>query len=111
MLLGKMKLENAAYENGVFVLGAGARMRVPTTFREAGEYALTFVCEGEPAQDSRAAVYTTNKFLVMGEQVMAQGENELRFALEQDDKYFMILLTAGEAQELRITDLELTRIQ
>lgn len=111
MLLGKMKLENAEYENGVYTMREGARMRVPTTFREAGEYALTFVCEGTPAQDSRAAVYTTNRFMVTGEQAIAQGENTLRFALEQDDKYFMILLTAGGTQEIRISDLQLERVR
>lgn len=111
MLLGKMKLENAEYQDGVYTMREGARMRVPTTFREAGEYALTFVCESEPADDSRAAVYTTNKFVVTGEQAIAQGENELRFALEQDDKYFMILLTAGGTQEMKISGLTLTRLE
>ena len=111
MLLGKMKLENASCDRGVFTLCEGARMRVPTTFREAGDYRLTFVCEGEPAQGSRAAAYTTSSFLVAAEKAIAQGENVLDFSLERDDKYFMLLLTAGEAQELRISQLALTKLQ
>ena len=111
MLLARMKLENAAYEDGVLTMGEGARMRVPTSFREAGEYALTFVCDGEPAQDSCASVYTTRNFAVTGEQAMAQGENRMVFELGQDDKYFMILLTSGEAEQLTISQLQLQRLQ
>ena len=111
MLLGKMKLENAVYEDGVLTMGEGARMRVPTAFREAGKYALTFVCEGEPARDSRMSVYTTGKFIVTGEQTMDQGENRMVFELEQDDKYFIILLTGGQAKELKISQLMLQKMQ
>ena len=111
MLLGKMKLEHAAYEDGVLTMGESARMRVPTSFREAGEYVLTFVCEGEPAQDSRVSAYTTSKFIAIGEQAIDAGENHLAFTLEEDDKYFIMLLTGGGAQELKISGLQLERVK
>jgi hypothetical protein len=77
-------------------------MRVPTSYREAGVYALTFDCEGEPAPDSKVQVYTTKHFKVIAEQQLMPGENELRFELPQEDQYFMILFTGGEAQSVRI---------
>ena len=98
----QMKLENARYENGVFEMDANARMRVPTGYREAGTYALTFDCEGQTAQDSKVQVYTTKHFKVIAEQQLQSGSNELRFELPEEDKYFMILFTSGEAQGLRI---------
>ncbi|MGN0774156.1 MAG: hypothetical protein ACI4MP_10270 [Candidatus Ventricola sp.] len=111
MLLGQMKLENAACEDSVFTMQAGGRMRVPTGFREAGTYVLTFTCAGEPGEGSRAAAYATKRFEVIGEGAIAAGENELTFTLNADDQYFMLLLTSGEAQELAITDLQLRRCE
>ncbi|MGN0775274.1 MAG: hypothetical protein ACI4MM_01220 [Candidatus Ventricola sp.] len=111
MLLGRMKLEHAACENGVFMMQEGGRMRVPTGFREAGDYVLSFVCEGEPAQDSRAAAYATRHFAIIGEQEIEAGENELTFTLEADDQYFMLLLTGGEAETLTISEIRLHRAQ
>lgn len=108
-LFGKMKLENARAEDGAFVMDAGGRMRVPTTWREAGSYVLRFVCGGEPAQDSVAQLYTTKDFALLGEQRIVRGDNEVAFALEQDDKYFMILIKSGEAEEMVISDLELEK--
>jgi len=103
ILLSRMKLDGARCEGGVFTMEAGGRMRVPTDFREAGTYTLTFVCEGEPAQDSRAAMYVTRNFAVAAEQAIVPGENALTVTLEQDDKYFMILLEAGQADGLEIS--------
>ena len=111
MLLGQMKLENAVCDQGVFTLQAGGRMRVPTGFREAGDYVLSFRCEGEPAPDSRAAAYATRHFEVIGEQTMAAGENALTFTLHADDPYFMLLLTSGGAQELTLSGIELRKVQ
>lgn len=111
MLLGQMKLENAACEGGVFTLQAGGRMRVPTGFREAGDYVLTFTCEGEPGEDSRAAAYATRHFEVVGEQAIVPGENALTFTLHADDPYFMLLLTGGGAQKLTISGLRLHKAQ
>ena len=111
MLLGQMKLENAACEGGVFTLQAGGRMRVPTGFREAGDYVLTFTCEGEPGEDSRAAAYATRHFEVIGEQAIVPGENALTFTLHADDPYFMLLLTGGGAQTLTISGLRLHKAQ
>ena len=107
MLLGQMKLENAACDGGVFTMQAGGRMRVPTGFREAGDYVLTFTCEGEPGEGSRAAAYATRHFEVIGEQAIVPGENALAFTLHADDPYFMLLLTSGEAQALTISGLQL----
>ena len=111
MLLGQMKLENAACEDGVFTMQEGGRMRVPTGYREAGDYVLTFTCAGEPGQGSRAAAYATKYFEVIGEKPITAGENELRFTLHEDDQYFMLLLTSGEAQRLEIADMRLSKCQ
>lgn len=109
MLIGQMKLENADYAAGTLTLHPGGRARIPAGFREAGGYTLAFACEGEPAADSRAAAYATRHFAVIGEQAMQAGENALTFALDEDDNYFMLLLTAGEAQELTIRELRLVK--
>ena len=98
----RMKLENARYAGGVFEMEPQGRMRVPTGYREAGSYALRFSCEGEPAPQSKVQIYVTKDFAVLAEQEIIPGENELQFELTQDDKYFMILFTSGEAQGLRI---------
>ena len=111
MLLGQMKLENADCDQGVFTLQAGGRMRVPTGFREAGDYVLSFTCEGEPGEGSRAAAYATRHFEVIGEQAIVPGENALTFTLHADDPYFMLLLTSGEAQKLTISGIRLHKAQ
>ncbi|MGN0995859.1 MAG: hypothetical protein ACI4PG_03040 [Candidatus Ventricola sp.] len=112
MLLGSMKLENArALGGGVFEMEAGGRMRVPTTFREAGRYTLRFVCEGEPAADSAVQAYTGRTFALLAEQMLTAGENALEFTLAQDDKYFMLLLRAGGAQRLTIREITLDKAE
>ena len=98
----RMKLENAWYTDGVYHMDAHGRMRVPTGYREAGSYVLTFDCAGEPAKESKVQAYATSGFRVIAEQEIVQGKNELRFDLESDDKYFMILFTSAEAQGLEI---------
>jgi len=98
----RMRLENARYADGVFEMDTHARMRVPTGYREAGSYVLRFYCDGEPAPDSLVQIYVTKDFRVLTEQAIVPGENELRFELENDDKYFMILFTGGEARDLKI---------
>ena len=47
-LWGKMKLENAAFEDGAYHLEADARLRVPTSWREKGKYTMSLTCEGVP---------------------------------------------------------------
>ena len=106
-----MKLENADCDQGVFTLQAGGRMRVPTGFREAGDYVLSFTCEAEPGEGSRAAAYATRHFEVIGEQAIVPGENALTFTLHADDPYFMLLLTSGEAQKLTISGIRLHKAQ
>lgn len=110
-LFGRMKLENARLEDGAFVMEAGGRMRVPTAWREAGAYVLRFSCEGEPAKDSAVQLYTTSGFALLGEQRIVQGENEMAFELEHDDKYFMILFKSGEADGLVLSDLSLEKAE
>jgi len=105
----RMKLENARYEDGVFHMDAHARMRVPTGYREAGNYVISFDCEGEPSQDSRIQIFTTRQFALTAEQAIVQGANEFRFELPEDDKYFMVLFTGGEAEELRIVTPEIRK--
>ena len=107
MLWGKMKLEGAAVEEDAFVLEAGGRMRVPTTWREEGNYVLTLTCDGEPASDSVVQLYTGRNFELLAEQAITSGENEVRFSLEEDDKYFMILIKSGSADALTVRDLNL----
>ncbi len=111
MLWGKMKLEHASLENGAWRVQAGGRMRVPTTWREAGSYVLRFTCEGSPAEDSVVQLYTTREFTILEEQKIASGENEISFTLNQDDKYFMILIRGGAADELVIRNLQMDKQQ
>lgn len=84
-------------------------MCIPTTWRKAGDYALRLFCEGTPAQDSVVELYTGSGFALLKRQPMEQGQNEVTFTLEADDKYFMILIKSGQAQALRIADLSLEK--
>lgn len=108
-LWGKMKLEHAQYEDGLYTLRRGGRMRVPTSWREAGKYALRLTCEGEPAADSVMQIYATSGFELLCEKPLVQGENAMEFTLEHDDKYLMILIKGGEAEQLRIGNLALNK--
>jgi len=107
----RMKLENAQYADGVFEMGELARMRVPTGYREAGKYLLTFDCEGKPAQDSSVQIYITRNFEKIADQALAAGKNELRFELPREDQYFMILFTGGEAQAMKVMHPELSKMK
>ena len=92
-------------------LGAQGRLRIPPSYREAGSYALRFVCEGEPAAGSAALAYTGKAFSVLAEQEIREGENELTFTLNADDLYFMLQLRAGEADGLCLRDIRLERLR
>lgn len=109
-LWGKMKLENAAYADGVYTLNAGGRMRVPTGWREAGSYALRLTCEDGPTAGGVVQVYTGRRFELLAEAPLAPGENELAFTLPQGDKYFMLLIRGGEADGLKIGNLALEKM-
>ena len=52
--------------------------------------------------------FATRGFEVIGEAELAPGENSVRFTLEDDDKYFMLLIRSGE-NEIRLTNLELLK--
>lgn len=107
MLFGKMKLENAsAAPDGGYVMAPGGRMRVPTDYREAGNYRLRFTAEGEGGE---VKIYTGRNFAQLASQTIAPGENVLSFSLDADDKYFMILFTNEGEGEIRIAAPELER--
>lgn len=108
MLLGKMKLENAREEDGVFALDANGRMRIPTSWREAGGYELTFSCSGV-TQGAAVRAYTTSRFELLAEQPLREGENTLPFALAANDKYFMLLFVGGDRDGLEIRDIRLEK--
>ena len=103
MLLGKMKLENASFEDGVYTLSPGGRMRVPTSWREKGAYTLKLNCEGGTVQ-----AFATRRFEWIGETALVPGENSVHFTLDHDDKYLIILIKSGE-NEIRLTNLELLK--
>ena len=105
MLLGKMKLENAVFTDGTYTISPEGRMRVPTSWREKGTYTLRVNCEGE---GGTVQAFATRGFEVIGEAELAPGENSVRFTLEDDDKYFMLLIRSGE-NEIRLTNLELLK--
>ena len=107
MLLGKMKLENAAFEDGAYILYPGGRMRVPTSWREKGNYILKLSCEGE---GGTVQAFATHSFEMIGEAALVPGENSVRFTLKDDDKYFMLLIKSAE-NEIRLTNLELLKEQ
>ena len=54
-------------------------------------------------------LYTTREFTILEEQKIASGENEISFTLNQDDKYFMILIRGGAADELVIRNLQMDK--
>lgn len=108
MLLGKMKLENAETRDGGFEIGASGRMRVPTSWREAGGYTLTFSCTGN-TQGARIRAYRGRNFELLAEQPLLEGENAFIFELPADDKYFMLLFTGGEQDGLQVENVRLTK--
>ena len=105
MLLGKMKLENAAFADGMYTLSPEGRMRVPTSWRERGDYTLKLNCEGE---GGTVQAFATRNFECIAEAALVPGENSVRFTLADDDKYFILLIKGGES-ELRLTNLELLK--
>ena len=113
-LLGKATLEAGdRVETGdggleAIDLGPQGRLRVPPSTREAGRYALRFVCDGEPAQDAVVRAYTGRDFELFAEQRVTAGENVLHFALGESDKYFMLQILSGEGS-LRVTDVRLEK--
>ncbi len=107
-LWGKMKLENAAFQDGVYRLEAGARLRVPTSWREKGRYTLSLTCEGMP-NGGVIQAYAGRDFRVLAETPLTEGENSLSFTLDADDKYFMLLIRGGEDGGLTIRNLELEK--
>ena len=62
-------------------------------------------CEGE---GGTVQAFATRVFEVIGEAELVPGENSVRFTLEDDDKYFMLLIRSGE-NEIRLTNLELLK--
>ena len=106
MLIGKAKLENARWEDGGLTLLPGGRLRVPTSWREAGTYEVSLACSGEGAV---VRPYMTASFRMLAEFPAAQGENLLAFTLPQEDKYFMLLLKNEGTDVLRVEGLTLRK--
>ena len=111
VLFSKMKLEQAAFADGVFTMKAGARMRVPTSWREAGSYGLRFSCTGKPAENSTVKVFTTGNFDQLAVKHLEEGENVLWFELPHDDKYCVILFESGDASGLGLENLKLEKVK
>ena len=112
MAEGKMTLDHAqALGNGAYLIGAGGRLRMPPDWREAGAYSLSFEAEGVPQDGSVVRIYSGRQFEVIAEQPIAAGSNRISFVLEHDDKYFMMQIHAGEAEELRVDGLALEKSQ
>ena len=106
LLLGKAKLENARWDDGVLTMSPGGRLRVPTSWREAGTYEVTLNCDGEGCV---LRPYMTSSFRMLAELPVAQGENALTFVLPQEDKYFMLLLKNEGTDVLRVREIALRR--
>lgn len=110
ILLGKMKLENAWEQEGSFHIDTGGRMRIPTSWREAGTYTLTFSCSGI-AGEGRVRAYAGNNFELLAEQPLKEGENTFQVELPRNDKYFMLLFTGGEQDGLKIERVCLSKTE
>lgn len=112
MAEGKMTLDNAqALGHGEYLIGSGGRLRMPPDWREAGAYTLSFNAEGAPQDGSVVRIYSGRQFEVIAEQAIAAGSNQVSFVLDHDDKYFMMQIHAGEAEELRVSGLALEKAQ
>lgn len=112
MLKGRMTLHNAqALHSNAYQLGAGGKLRMPPSWREAGSYTFSFSVEGEPAQDSFVRIYSGRHFDIIAEQPLTAGENTISYTLAHDDKYSMTQILAGEADNLTVTSLALDKVQ
>lgn len=105
-LLGKAKLENARWEDGVLTLEPGGRLRVPTSWREAGTYEVKLTCEGKGCM---LRPYMSSSFRMIEEFQVAEGENAFTFVLPQEDKYFMLLLKNEGTDVLHVREITLRR--
>ena len=109
---GKMTLENAQrQEDGSYLLGENGKLRMPPDWREAGSYALRLHAEGEMAPDSLIRVYAGRNFENIAEQVILEGENQVPFTLDYNEKYLMIQVLSGASDELTVCDFTLEKIQ
>ena len=112
MLKGSMTLHNAqALHSNAYQLGAGGKLRMPPSWREAGSYTFSFSVEGEPAQDSFVRIYSGRHFDIIAEQPLTAGENTISYTLAHDDKYSMTQILAGEADNLIVSRLTLDKAQ
>ena len=107
MLLARAKLEGAAFGDGAWRFSPGGRLRVPTSWREAGRYRLSFAASGD-APGSALQLYRGNGFECFAEWTPEEGENAFEFDFPRDDKYFMLLIRAGDAP-LTVRDIRLEK--
>ena len=109
---GKMTLDNALRrQDGSYVLKANGKLRMPPDWREAGTYIFSLCAEGEIASDSMVRVYAGRNFENIAEQEILEGENQVSFTLDYDDKYWMIQVLSGSADEMVVYDFALQKIQ
>ena len=108
-LLGKMKLTNAEYSQGIYTIRSGGRMRIPTSWREQGKYALRFDCQN--ASCSILKVYRTSRFEVLKEHILINGVNTIVFETPSDDKYFMILFENPGTETIQISNIHLSKLE
>ena len=67
--------------------------------------------DGLPAEDSVLRVYSGRDFSMLSEMKLQQGENRLAFALETDDKYWMVQVRSGAAEAIHVSNLRLDKKQ
>lgn len=106
ILLARGKMENGSYKEQTLSLSPGGRFRVPTSWREAGSYTLSFSMSGKP-DGSTLQIFKGKNFTCFVDAKLEEGENAFTFVLPEDDKYFMILLQAGDTS-IDVQDIQLT---
>ena len=102
MLWGSMKLTNAScFDTDHYLIQPNGRMRVPTTWRENGQYSLSFTVPNS-SSGAHVRVYHTGHFELLSEFTIQSGENLFSFSLPYDDKYFMILFENNGSETIEI---------
>lgn len=104
-----MKLENASFRNGTFFMAPNGRMRVPTSWREAGDYMLTFTINQMTGTGGKARIYSTSNFTLIAETDITEEQNTLPFSLPYNDKYWMILFTTDSDTSLHFSNLSISK--
>ena len=107
MLFGRSKLNNAEYKDGIWHFSADGRLRIPTSWLDAGDYEVTFSSDSQ-AEDAKIRSFYTASFICLAEQPLVAGENRFSFTLPSDDKYFILLIEAGK-EKATLSGLSLSK--